>query len=71
MSWFDYQESKRLAADDAPFHALLMAAMRKADSTNLDRLRAAFPGIYAELLARYEAPGGALPSDPELLADGR
>jgi hypothetical protein len=60
MSYFDYVESKRLAAEDPPFFALIMAAIRKADSDNLIRLRMAFPAVYAELDARYHAPGGKL-----------
>jgi hypothetical protein len=41
-----------------------MAAMRKADSENVAKLTEAFPDTYAELYARYNAPGGLLPSDP-------
>jgi hypothetical protein len=40
-----------------------MAAMRKADSFNIERLRVAFPETYRELTARYNAPGGRLPGD--------
>lgn len=60
MSRFDYEVSKHLAAEDHPFHALVMAAMRKADDENGDKLRAAFPLVWAELWARYHAPGGLL-----------
>ena len=42
-----------------------MAAMRKADSTNAAILRAAFPDVWADLQARYEAPGGVLDTDPD------
>jgi hypothetical protein len=64
MSHSDYEISKQIAADDPPFSALIMAAMRKADSRNLAWLKAAFPDTYDELQARYNAPGGLLPSDP-------
>jgi hypothetical protein len=37
-----------------------MAAMRKADDTNLEKLKSVFPETLAELRARYNAPGGAL-----------
>lgn len=60
MSLFDYEVSKVLAAADYPFHALVMAAMRQADTTNLDALRNAFPHVWSELEARYNAPGGIL-----------
>lgn len=60
MSLFDYEVSKVLAVADYPFHALVMAAMRQADTTNLGRLQLAFPDVWAELQARYNAPGGIL-----------
>jgi len=43
-----------------PFYALLMAAMREADSMNIKKLKAAFPDTWTELKARYNAPGGRL-----------
>jgi len=46
-----------------PFYALIMAAMRGADTDNLDKLRAAFPEVYRELRERYNAPGGQIPTD--------
>lgn len=58
MSYFDYQASKAL--EDAPFFALIMAAMRKADSFNLEALRRAFPNTWVELSNRYNAAGGYL-----------
>lgn len=58
-----YEVSKELNRKDYPFYALIMAAMRKADSYNMIRLQIAFPSIYEELKARYEAPGGMLPED--------
>ncbi len=64
MSLYDYEVSRELEAHDLPFYALIMAAMRRADTDNLDLLRAAFPEVWAELSARYHAPGGMLPGDP-------
>ena len=63
MSLYDYQMSRELSVSDPPFAALIMAALRKADSDNAVALRIAFPDIHAELEARYNAPGGWLPGD--------
>lgn len=63
MTYRDYEYSRSLAADDAPFYGLIMAAMRRADSDNLVRLISVFPEVYDELDARYHAPGGTLPGD--------
>jgi hypothetical protein len=60
MSFFDYQVSREIAAQDYPFHALIMAAMRKADTHNQAKLRAMWPDACKELQARYDAPGGML-----------
>jgi len=58
-----YQQSITLAEDDPSFYALIMAAMRKADDTNLEKLKTAFPDVYIELVQRYNAPGGCLDDD--------
>jgi hypothetical protein len=63
MSKFDYEISKTIAANGFPFYALVMAAMRQADTGNAILLAQAFPDVDAELRARYNAPGGVLPSD--------
>lgn len=63
MSRFDYQASAQIAATDPPFAALIMAAYRKADTSNTARLEQAFPDICRELRERYHAPGGWLPSE--------
>ncbi|OIN80761.1 hypothetical protein [Mycobacterium malmoense] len=63
MSLFDYAESRRLLLEDPPFYALIMAAIAKADTLNSMRLRTAFPEVWAEVNARYNAPGGVLASD--------
>lgn len=64
MSHFDYEASKVIGRNDFPFYALVMAAMRQADTGNLALLERAFPFVAAELRARYNAPGGALPGEP-------
>ena len=63
MSKYDYDMSRQLVRDEPPFYALVMAAMRAADSENIERLRSAFPDVYEELVSRYNAPGGVLASD--------
>ena len=68
MSFHEYQTSKLIAAQDYPFYALIMAAMRQADTSNMAKLRAAWPGVADELQWRYDAPGGLLPG--EVLATG-
>lgn len=65
MSRHDYERSYDLARRDEPFYALIMAAMRKADSMNAARLRREFPDTWNELQARYDAPAGLLPDDPD------
>ena len=60
MSLYDYETSKRLTALDAPFYALVMALMRQADSLNAMKLRMAWPEVWEELQARYNAPGGVI-----------
>ena len=63
MSHFDYQYAKRLVHDDAPFYALIMAAMWRADTDNVMRLKLAFPDVWEEVNARYRAPGGLLSNE--------
>lgn len=63
MSLYDYRISQQLDREDYPFYALIMAAMRKADTTNVELLKAAWPEVWDELFRRYHAPGGQLPED--------
>ena len=60
MSRFDYEASKEIIMEDPPFYALIMAAMRKADSDNVILLANAFPEVWTELAKRYHGPGGLL-----------
>jgi hypothetical protein len=60
MSYSDYLISRDLATLSAPFYALIMTAMRQADTENMARLRLAWPDVADELEARYHAPGGLL-----------
>lgn len=61
----DYHAGVKLARTDPPFYALLVALMLRADSFNAARLRAAFPDDWAEVQARYDAPGGVLTAAEE------
>ncbi|MBA7539995.1 hypothetical protein ES705_32284 [subsurface metagenome] len=58
MSLEDYRASMRLS--DEPFYALIMAAMRRADTDNAEKLKAAWPRVWEELQQRYNAPGGCI-----------
>ena len=65
MSLYDYRESIEIYAKNYQFYALIMAAMRGADSDNIEKLKEAFPEVHKELTARYWAPGGLLESEKE------
>lgn len=71
MSRHDYLESRRIAAHDPTFAALIMAAYRKADTTNAMLLNRGFPNICNEMQARYDAPGGLIDGDPPCDIDHR
>lgn len=58
MSRYAYEVSKEIGMKDYPFYALVMAAMRQADTANLLRLQGAFPEVWHELEERYWTPGG-------------
>jgi hypothetical protein len=63
MSLHEYRYSQLEAIRNAPFYALIMAAMRGADTFNAVRLRAAFPSVWEELQERYNAPCGFIKGD--------
>ena len=63
MSRYDYELSRHIAAQDYPFYALIMAAMRQADSHNEALLSEGFRETWLELQRRYNAPGGYLPGE--------
>ena len=63
MSIYDYRQSVEVAKKDYPFYALIMAAMRQADSYNIAKLRAAWPDVWLELQDRYHSPGGLRDGD--------
>ncbi len=61
MSHYDYIQSLKL--DRVPYYSLIMEAMRRADTPNLELLKAAWPDVWDELNMRYHAPGGLLPDE--------
>lgn len=63
MSYHEYRVSEEIAQRDYPFYALIMAAMRKADTLNAAILRQSFPAVWAEVDVRYNAPGGLVEGD--------
>ncbi len=69
MSHFDWDAMMSLLIDEPPFYALIMTAMRRADTDNARILKAAFPDTWAELDARHHAPGGYLPGELASIAN--
>lgn len=68
MGYFEYRGSQELALKAGTlagngFYSLIMAAMREADTDNLELLKSAFPETFIELQARINAPGGFLPGE--------
>lgn len=60
MSYHEYMVSREIERRDFPFYSLIMAAMRKADDKNIEKLKYAWPDVWTELFQRYHAPGGFL-----------
>jgi hypothetical protein len=69
LSYYDYYIGQRvlLHFGDDEFYGLIQGAMRLADTDNLEKLKTSFPEVWADLQARYNAPGGKLPTDPPLV----
>lgn len=65
MSLYEYEEGREIAVKDPPFYALIQAAMRRADTSNLEMLKRCWPDVWLELRARYNAPSGMLQSEIE------
>jgi hypothetical protein len=70
MSKWDYEVAKKIEAENYPFPALIMAAMRKADSANASLLQRAWPETVAELNYRYWSAGGLMPGEDGYTAAG-
>ena len=56
MNEYEYKQSLEIAAQDYQFYALIAAAMRQADTDNLERLQSAFPEVWASLQKWYNSP---------------
>ena len=69
MSRREYDQSKYIDRLDPDFYAIVMAAMRRADTENLRMLQNCWPGVWMELQMRYNAPGGVLTGDPGWATD--
>lgn len=65
MSLQEYQEGLKIASECPSVYALIQAAMRVADSRNLQLLKSGWPEIWLELRARYNAPGGRVLGEME------
>jgi hypothetical protein len=65
VSLYDYNVSRQISRSDPPFAALIMAALRKANTDDAAWLWRSFPDICQEMQDRCNAPGGRLPGDPE------
>ncbi len=63
MSLYDYRISLEIAKKDYSFYALIMAAIRKADTVNLEKFKSAWPEIYRDFVQRYNAPGGLIENE--------
>jgi hypothetical protein len=62
MSLYDYEESKKIAAEGASFTSLIMAAAWKADTLEFGKLKSTFPEVIEEFEKRYFT-GGASQED--------
>jgi len=70
MTLHDYEVSKAIEVANYPFYALIMAAMRKADSSNQLTLAFGFPEVWKELQYRYWSAGGLMPGEDGYTAAG-
>lgn len=68
MSLHHYEAGREICLErhrrNWPYYALIQAAMREGDTENRAKLRAMWPEVWDDLWARYDAPGGILPTDP-------
>ena len=70
MSHYEYLIGIEISEKNPPFYAIIQAAMRQADSDNLDKLKAAFPDTFRELAFRYDSAGGYLSGEQTSEAEG-
>lgn len=70
--WDDTEIAKQVRAvtrGDPPFYGVVMLAMMRADTFNAAKLGAAWPEVWDECQARYDAPGAILDTDPPALRE--
>ena len=60
MSYHEYIWGREISTKDYPFYALIQAAMRQADTDNLEKLKSLFPETFRELQIRYNSSKGLL-----------
>jgi hypothetical protein len=60
MSLHEYRQTQNEVVRNTNFYALIMAAMRRADSYNEAKLRAAFPEVWEELQCSWRRASGRL-----------
>lgn len=72
LDLYSYRKCQKLASNDPPFYALIAAAMRRADTQNMAKLKAMWPRVAQDLQARYDSPGGFLKEEccPDCLKAG-
>jgi len=65
MSKRDYEVGRLVesAFRDDDYYGVVQGLMRMSDSDNILKLQRAFPEVHAELVARYNAPGGIFPGE--------
>ena len=63
LTLYDYLLSEAISAYRPSFYSLIAAAIRQADSDNLEKLANAWPDVVADFRLRYNAPGGTLPGE--------
>ena len=63
MSKSSYESAKKFFLEADSFEAAIMAAVMKADTSNLAKLTLEWPAIVEEVHARYDAPGALLPHE--------
>jgi len=74
MSYYVYEQSRAISKGegviDPSIYALIMSAMRKADSSNTKKLKGAYPELWEELNLRYNSPGGFVSKEEAMLLAG-
>ncbi len=56
LSKYDYLVTREITLQDYPFYSLIAAAIRQADTDNLELLTVAFPGVVDSFKVWYNTP---------------